>query len=342
MRNAALIIATALTLSFLTTPLCFGQAWPAPKGEGAVTASCQGVVADGHYLDDGTKAPGYRTQAVNVVVETVYGITDRLTVDVLVPWVNVKYLGPEEPLNLPDNVLDDGTYHGAVSDLRFELRYNAFSRYGVVTPFFAALIPSHSYDTLGEAAPGRDFQEYYFGAYAGRLLDPFLPRAFVQGMYSYAIVRQDLDIPLNHSDFGLEVGYFVTDSVPITFVWNALWTHGGLTFEELFMAPPEVFRNLDRVVASQFHHLGVSGSFPLSPTVSANVEFTKFVAGVDAHYGYSISAGVSWVFKSQPVEMMPIKGRTQAEGNSPARSYLAHRALRGGREAAGARLRGGH
>ena len=319
MRSSFQVLGAVFVASLFSSSPCLAQAWPSPKGEGTVTASCQGVVADGHFVDDGSKAPGYRTQAANLVVEATFGITDRLSFDATMPWVNVKYLGPEEPLNLPDNVLDDGTFHGAISDLRFELRYNVIDRHVSVTPFFAALIPSHDYDTLGEAAPGRGFQEYYFGAYAGRLFEPFLPRLFVQGYYSYAIVRQDLDIPLNHSDAGLEVGYFVTDSIPVTFVWNALWTHGGLTFEELFAAPPEVFRNLDRVVASQFHHLGVAASFPVGRTVTANLEYQKFVSGVDAHYGYSISAGLTWVFRSPPIEMMPFERKKQtAVGTLPA------------------------
>jgi len=136
MRNAALIIATALTLSFLTTPLCFARRGRPPK---AREPSPRPVRASWPMATTWTTArrlpgtdPGGERRCRDGLRD--HGSSDGRRV---VPWVNVKYLGPEEPLNLPDNVLDDAPTTGAVSDLRFELRYNAFSRYGVVTPFFA-------------------------------------------------------------------------------------------------------------------------------------------------------------------------------------------------------------
>jgi hypothetical protein len=216
-----------------------------------------------------------------------------------VPFVNVKYRGPEEPFNLPDNVLDNGIYHGTVTDLGFQFRYNLLERPVVVTPFFSAGVPSHAYETLGEAAPGRNFKEYRLGTYVGRLLEPILPRAFVHGYYSYSFVQQDVDIPLNYSSFGLEAGYFVAGTVPISFLWRQHWTHGGLSFNELFEAPPDVFVNLDRVVRIKFKHVGAAVSFPLGDSVSGFANYLKFLSGVDAHYGQAFSVGLSWTFQTR-------------------------------------------
>jgi hypothetical protein len=282
---------------------CTAQAWLPLEGEGTIAFSFQHVDADGHFLEGGDKLPGYRTRADNLVFEMGYGITDRLAVNLLVPFVNVKYRGPEEPFNLPENTLDDGRYHGAISDLRFELRYNLLEEPLVLTPFSGAVIPSHSYETLGESAPGRGFQEFPIGVYAGRLLDPVLPRMFVHGSYAYNFVRQDVGIPLNYSNYSFEVGYFVTSSISVSFLYRGLTNHDGLSFNELFVAPPEIFVNLDRVVRAKFNHVGVSVSFPVGDTLSMHANYLDFASGVDAHYGGALSLGFSWTFqtKEQPI-----------------------------------------
>jgi hypothetical protein len=304
MRHA-IEIAVGLAVLLAIPLTCSAQAWLPPKGEGVVSGSFQRVEADGHFLEDGSKLEGYRTRASNFVLQATYGITDQLALALTVPFVNVKYLGPEEPLNLPLNVLDNGAYHGTLTDLRFELRYNALQRPVVITPFAAGLIPSHSYDTLGESAPGRNFQEFPVGVYVGRLLDPVLPRAFVQGSYAYAFVRQDVGIDLNYSVFGVDAGYFVTPSVSVSVLWRGLKTHGGLSFNELWEAPPDVFVNMDRVVRASYHHLGVGLSVPLGGTASAFANYVWFVDGVDAHYGGSFSIGLSWGFRTRFADRPP-------------------------------------
>ena len=304
-RTAALAAVTALTMSALPSKL-EAQAWGPAKGEGSVSGTFQRVNADGHYLEDHSKLPGYRTRASNAVIYASYGISDRLALGLSVPYVSVKYLGPDEPLNLPDNVLDDGTYHGTLQDLRFEARYNLLLRPIALTPMVAAVIPSHSYDTLGESAAGRDFQEYHVGLFAGRFLDPVLPRAYLQAGYSYAYVRQDLDIPLNYSSFGLEAGFFVTDGVQVSFLWNKLTSHGGLTFTELFEAPPEVFVNLDRVVKASYDHVGAAVTVRLGGSLSAYANYLWFVKGKDAHYGSGFSLGLGWSFRTSRADDVPL------------------------------------
>ncbi len=315
MSRPAALLAIGVA-AFLVAPYpCAAQAWLPVKGEGTFSISFQRVYADGHFLEDGSQLPGYRTEARNAIFDLTYGITDSLSLSFTVPFVNVKYLGPEEPFNLPDNVLDDGTYQGAITDLGFQFRYNLIESPLVVTPFFTAGVPSHGYETLGEAAPGRNFQEYRFGTYVGRFLDPVLPRAFVDAYYSYSFVRQDLDIPLNYSSFALQVGYFVADTVPVSFLYRRHWTHGGLSFNELFEAPPEVFVNLDRVVRISFHHVGVAAAFPLTDSVSVFGNYVKFISGVDAHYGSAFSVGVSWTFQTRTEPILFASSRTKPFSN---------------------------
>jgi len=119
-------------------------------------------------------------------------------------------------------------------------------------------------------------------------------------------VRQDLDIPLDYSSFGLEVGYFLTPSVQMSFLWRKLWSHGGLSFNELFEAPPEVFVNLDRVVRASYDHVGAAVSFRIGQSVSAYANYLWFVSGIDAHYGAGFSVGLSWSFRTSRADDVPL------------------------------------
>ena len=298
MRARVAVLLAGLVLCFPVHSRCAAQAWPPPRGELSASTTFQRVVASGHFMDDGSKLAGYRTRATNLLLNLSYGITDRLAVSMDLPFVNVKYLGPEEPFNLPDNTLDDGAYHGTLSDIKVAISGQAFDYPLAVTPFFAASIPSHAYPTLGEAAAGRGLQEYEVGVYGGRVLDPFLSSAFVQGVFSYTFVRQNIDIPLNYSNVELSAGYVVAQTLQVSVFWRRQFAHGGLTFDSLFVAPPSVFRNFDRVVAQSFQHVGVAATYPVSESMSAHANFVKFVSGVDAHYGYGFSAGLSWTLQT--------------------------------------------
>ncbi len=64
---------------------------------------------------------------------------------------------------------------------------------------------------------------------AGRLLSPLLHRAYVQGQYSYAFVQKANDIPLNHSNVDIELGYFLPHSLSVRGFGSWLGTHGGIT-----------------------------------------------------------------------------------------------------------------
>jgi len=215
MKTSARAVLVALGCCLLTPITGLGQAWVPPKGEGSVSVFFQNIDFAAHFNPDGSRDPAFSTRSKNVLFEVGYGVTDRLALNLTLPHVNNKFTDKvNKPFNLPINVVDDGSYHGALQDFRFELRYNAIRRPFTATPFFAAIIPSHGYQIIGEAAPGRHLREYIVGGYAGRLLNPVLPRAYVHGLASYAIVEREIDISVNRSNVDLQFGYFVP-SVPI-------------------------------------------------------------------------------------------------------------------------------
>jgi len=90
-------------------------------------------------------------------------------------------------------------------------------------------------------------------------------------MYSYAIVRQDLDIPLNHSDFGLEVGVLRDRFRPHHVRLERALDPRRPDLRELFMARPRSSETSTVSSPRSFTTLA-SRLVPPEPTVSANVD----------------------------------------------------------------------
>jgi hypothetical protein len=278
-----------------------GQAFLPGKGNGSVSVDFGTTHSAGHFMDDGSKLPGYGTRANSLSFSVDYGLTDRLALGFSIPYINSKYTGKEEPLNLPNNVVDDGVYHGTMQDMRFEARYNILERPFVATPFFALSVPSHSYPTIGEASVGPDLKQYTTGIYIGRLLHPFLSRAFVQGSYAFTTVEKVLDLSLNRSNSDVAVGYFLTPRLSTTFLWTRQWSHGGLGFSDIYnTTSTDIFLQQDRLTKQSYQHVGVGVGVNLTESMSASFSFRKFVSGVNAHYGEGFSGGLSWSFSTAP------------------------------------------
>ncbi len=136
------------------------------------------------------------------------------------PYVSSKYyatqsaiFGNDAHVALDGTTIDDGTYHGTFQDYQFALRVGALTRPLVLTPYVAAVIPSHNYRYFAHSAVGRDLRRYLVGFFAARRLDPVLENGYVQLRYSYAFVEKVLGISLDQSTADLTLGYFVTPSL---------------------------------------------------------------------------------------------------------------------------------
>ena len=171
-----------------------------------------------------------------------------------------------------------------------------------MTPFFSFIIPTHSYAFRGESAFGRHLREYALGVSAGRLLSPILRKAYVQGQYSYAFVQKANDIPLNHSNVDIELGYFLPRSLSVRGFGSWLKTHGGITLEQAF-ANPQLLPIHDRLVGASFWHLGTGASYSLNRSLDLSFSYVTYLAGTNTHYGRGITIGTTWNFSTRRLKM---------------------------------------
>ncbi len=289
--------ATELLCAVLLIPgLVSAQAWLLPKGEGTVSFSYQNLYVTDHAYENSDAHDIGHILAHALTLDVDYSLTDKLAVRVAVPFIDSRYYGTK-PHQLPT---DDGTYHSTFQDFTTDVRYNLTKRRVVLTPFFRAVVPSNSYTYFAHSAAGRDLREYHFGANAGRRLNPWIPRAYVQAQYSYALVERVLGIAPNRSNYEFQLGYFLTRRFSLLATGQGMYTHSGVNLDfNLFHAglPTDQWTHHDQIAKASLFDFGGGTSFALSPSWQTFFTVAHSIEGRNGHlHAAVLTIGVSRSF----------------------------------------------
>jgi len=270
------------------------QAWLPTRGEGDVGLTYGDYAYDGHFASDGRRIPYGGTQARSVLMDVTYGITDRVTVNASLPFVSTRLSGTF-PKGVALGPLDDGAYHGDFQDFRFDVHVQALAGSLALAPFVGVNLPSHDYEVVGEAVPGKRLKEIFFGVAAGHSL-PVLTRGWIQARYAFAVVERVLPEvgSLNRSNLDFEIGYPALRWLSVRALGAWQRTHGGLDLGDM-VSEPNIFRDHDRAARTNYLNLGggVETAFGRSEVYAA---FLKTVSGENAHQARSLYVGVAWGF----------------------------------------------
>lgn len=303
---SASIRAIGVVILFLhfVADAAWAQAWTPSKGEGTVGITYQNYYFTGHLDPEGQDDRNGAAHAKAVLTEFDYGVTDSVALNVSLPFIASKYTGSPGgsvfgPLVLPVGPLDDGRYHGAFQDWRFELRYGAVSTRAVsLTPFVALAVPSHRYEISGEAVPGKHRREALVGASGGVPFDSLLRGAYIHARYSYAVVQRVRGARLNRSNVDVEGGAPIVSRLMLRGVsaWHIAHDHGSIAFEDA-LQDPELWRIHDREVGASFVNAGAGLTLSLTDAMDVNVLYITTVSGsAGAHAATALSLGISWGF----------------------------------------------
>lgn len=276
--------------------VAWGQAWLPPKGGGALSLTLGDYTFDGHFDAAGNKDPFGGTRAESLWLEGIYALTDGLALSVGLPFVTTKLTG-SFPEGVPLGPLDDGKYHGDFQDFRLELAFGVRRGDLGVTPFVGLGVPSHEYEYVGEAVPGKGLREAIVGVAAGRSLSPLLPRAYLHARYAYAFAEtadEDVD-KLDRSNLDLELGYEVAPRLLVRALARWQVTHGGLDLEDM-RHHPDFFRSHDRAARTNYFNLGAGAAFAVGPSWDVYAIFIKTLSGENAHQSRSLSFGATYYF----------------------------------------------
>lgn len=280
------------------------QAFTAPEGVGTVTMAWQFVDNTGHRGTDGFFVARGQSVTTSILAEVEYGVTDRLAVTVGLPYVFAKYTGAlPPPSRLPVDICQ--CWHSSFQDMSFAGRYRLGSDTWAVTPLVSYGQPSHDYAYQGEAVVGNNLQELRVGALAGLRLVDLLPKASIQGGYTYAFVEKAIDdIKVDRSNAFVDFGYALMHNLYVRGTTSYLYTHGGLHAGSASGHPyplpgelntPARRAEQNRLLSTRRMDLSAGVSYALGP-LDVFASYTKYVWGRDAHNGQVYNVGTSWYF----------------------------------------------
>jgi hypothetical protein len=294
------LAAIAAALGSISSPL-LAQAFTLPQGVGAVTLAWQYIDNTGHRLTDGFLLRAGPSVSTSALLETEYGVTDRLSATIGIPYVWARYTGPLPP---PSNLPVDACrcWHSGWQDFAFMARYRLGTDSLAFTPHVRYVLPSHDYRSEGEAVIGRNLRELQVGASAGARLPGVLSKASVQAIYTYSFPETVVGLSIDRSNLVFDIGYAPTRRLYARVGANWQNTHGGLRFGSIsgrpFFPPgeyttDELFAQRDRLGRVRYWQVGGGLSYDVGPAdVFASV--SSYVWGRDSHDGEVYTAGLTW------------------------------------------------
>jgi hypothetical protein len=295
-----------LLVALLVLPvLVEGQAWVPDKGEGTETVTLQDNFVKDHLGADGKRFDVGHIRTFILLQDIDYGVTDKLALDVSIPFVLAKYYGPR-PHQLP---VDNGNYHGNFQDVRIVLRYNLRTRPLMVTPFVALGVPSNDYIYFAHSAAGTQQREYVIGSSFGRGFEPILSRAYAQGSYLFMIPEEVMGIRTYRSRVDWDVGYFATKRLAVRALGTLQVGHSGYQVgdppADLGDFPTRVPSNVkwyhhDQTSRISFLNLGGGGNFAITKSLTGFLVLTTTVWGRNGHaLSLGEVLGLSWNFRTR-------------------------------------------
>jgi hypothetical protein len=249
---------------WMAPALLFAAAWHAPAL--AQTQGSLGVPAQGHgtasivvyhakahrrVLPDafggGLVEQGDVTQR-SVTLALDYGLTDRLALDVTLPFKSNRYDGstPHDPSRLVDDhgerLIDDGHYHGGWGDWGVGLRYLWRAEPVAITPFVSLYVPSSEYPIFTAAARGTRQRRLDVGVNVGGRFPGALRNLTWQAGYAYSYMEKTRpdnspDHRVNHSIVSVQLGYAASPQWSYSLGWRYRKTHGALSMPQDFNFP---------------------------------------------------------------------------------------------------------
>lgn len=259
------------------------QAWLPSQGEISLSFVFSDSYVDEHDLN-GLRDPNSDIFTRSLLADVTFGLRDNLAITVALPIVAGKYVNQGTPPH--PTIQDDGRFHTTATDLRVDVRYNAFNRRNmVVTPFLTTVTPSHDYEYFAHAAPGRRVHELQVGTYVGSTVDNLLPGMFVQGRYGYGFQEKFLDFSHNRSLFSVESGYFATPDVRVFGMVSGQITHGGV---DLFPGanrvwPTAQWQNHDRITRENFVTAGAGIGWTVNDVFDVFGSYSRMVSARNTH-----------------------------------------------------------
>ena len=255
------------------------QAWLPAKGSYGFGLDFTSSLNKKHFTPTGAEVDVGHTDLQIVNLSGSYSPSDRVLINASLPFVNTRHRGPNGGGH--DTEIDNGSWHGTVTDLQLSVHYQLSDGPIAFSPYIGFVTPTHNYVSFGHAAPGRRLDEYWVGFYAATSLNEWIPRTYVQLRGNYAFVEKVQDISHDRSNATLEIGYFLTDRLSLRLLGSKQWTHGGIDVPVPLTSP--LFPDHDRLAAEELVNVGAGFGWALNERMSFYGLYMQSIEGSNAH-----------------------------------------------------------
>ena len=187
-----------------------------PKGSSVATVALQNLFIAKHAGSDGARNDAGTITTNTAFLNYEYGLTDRLTLTVGIPYKSSKYSGSvgHDPSTLDNDhgqhFIDDGDFHSGWQDMSASLRYAWIRKKWMVTPYLTYGTPLRDYVTFAHAAVGTGQWRVEGGVSVGRQFSGALRNLYFVGGASYTWLEAT-DRTVNHSTLTGELGWFINE-----------------------------------------------------------------------------------------------------------------------------------
>jgi hypothetical protein len=296
MKSGALWTAVVVQLASAAT--LHAQPWVPPQGEGTVSLTYQNYYVTGHFDVQGNTNTNGATHAKALIAEVDFGLSDTIALTVALPFIATKYTGPAEyfvgGIATHPGPLDDRKYHGTFQDVRVEMRRVYWAGPVAFAPLAGVTIPTHDYETHGEAVAGRHRRELQIGATAGADLNRILPRTYVHGRYALGAAERRHGFTSLKSNVDVDGGFDLSRLIGLRGLASWQFRHKGPTLAEL---AAHDWLGHDRFMVSSYFNVGGGVSVSLTRNAELHALWVGTISGKGgAHRARMLAIGASWSF----------------------------------------------
>ena len=284
-----LALRLALIASLLWAATCHAQAWLPEAKETSFAVSYTDTFDTKHTSATGQEIDAGHMRMYTYGFAAAYSPTDRFMLNAALPLIRSAYHGAYPH----PTTVDDGSYHSTFTDLRIGAHYQLMLEPIAIAPFIAYSFPTHTYSTLGHAAPGRGLDETWLGVAAGKSLDAWIPRTYLQARFTYAVVQHVQGISHDKENFEGDVGYYITPYLSVQGLVHWQKSLGGLQV----YGPPQqsdpLYPYHDQLVAEGYTNAGLGASWEYSDHSTWSLGYMQ---GLSGHNGHKLGRAVTLAY----------------------------------------------
>jgi hypothetical protein len=242
-----------------------------------------------------------------------YGLTDRLALDVTLPYKSNRYVGdqPHDPRLLLDDhgeeFLDDGQYHSNWGDFGVNLRWLWRSDPIAVTPFVGYYRPASNYPLFTETQAGTGQWRVDVGVNVGGRLGQPTRNLFWQAGFAYSYMEKTYpsDAParrVNHSLISAEIDWMATPRITAFLALTRLTPHNALEFVDFLpgIFTSDLFYYHDRLLPWEYTTWAAGMSYEASEQLSLSLSYGRTQSISFGHlYEPAVTLGISRSFATK-------------------------------------------